>query len=63
MICWVRESESSSMRKEVAKEQLESSMWILKSPEIRISEGEVARSSKRVDMSERKLHLEEEGGR
>lgn len=59
----MRENEESRLRKEEAKEQLGSSIWILKSPVIKISEGEVARSASKVEKSERKLFLGEEGGR
>jgi hypothetical protein len=59
----VREKESSKRRKEEAKEQLGSSTCMLKSPTMKISEGEVARSSSRKDRSERKLLLGEEGDR
>jgi len=62
LICWIRESESSSWQKDEAKEQFGSLMWMLKSPVIRISEGEVARSSSRIEKSDKKLHLLEEGG-
>ena len=59
----MREKESSNKRKEAAKELEGSSTWILKSPVIKISEGEDARSSRSVVKSARKVLLEEEGGR
>ena len=63
VMCWVREKESRSLRKVVGKEVAGSSMCILKSPMIRSSEGEVARSSSRLVNSEAKSDCDEFGGR
>lgn len=54
---------SKRLRKGEAVGQLGRSTWILKSPVIINSEGEVARSSSRVVNSERKMDLEDDGGR
>jgi hypothetical protein len=62
-ICWVREKESRRWRKETAEEQMGSSTWILKSPVMKSSDGEVARSESRIEKSERKALMEEDGGR
>ena len=63
LICWVSEKESRSLRKIVEKEAEGSSTWILKSPAIRSSEGEVARSSNRLLSSDTKSCWDVFGGR
>jgi len=63
VMCWLREKASRRLRKGEEDEQLGVSTWMLKSPVMMSSEGEVARSSSRVANSERKMGLEDEGGR
>ena len=63
VMCWVREKESRSLRKVVGKEVAGSSTCILKSPAIRSSEGEVARSSSRLVNSDIKSDCDVFGGR
>ena len=63
VMCWFREKASRRLRKGEEDEQLGVSTWMLKSPVMMSSEGEVARSSSRVANSERKMGLEDEGGR
>lgn len=63
VMCWVREKTSIRLRKGEEEGQLGWSTWMLKSPVIISSEGEVARSSRRVANSELKMDLEEAGGR
>ena len=61
-MCWFREKASRRLRKG-EEGQFGVSTWILKSPVIMSSEGDVARSSSKVANSERKMDLEDEGGR
>ena len=63
LMCWVSEKESRSLRKAVVKEAEGSSTWMLKSPAIRSSEGEVARSSNRLLSSDTKSCWDVFGGR
>ena len=63
LMCWVREKSLRRLIKWEVYEQSDWSTWKLKSPVINISEFEVARSSRRVENSEMKVALEEEGGR
>ena len=62
-MCWFREKASRRLRKGEEEGQFGVSTWILKSPVIMSSEGDVARSSSKVANSERKMDLEDEGGR
>ena len=62
-MCWFREKAARRLRKGEEEEQFGVSMWILKSPVIMSSEGDVARSSSKVANSEIKMDLEDEGGR
>ena len=61
-MCWFSEKASRRLRKGDEEGQLGVSTWILKSPVMMSSEGEVARSSSKVANSERKMDLEDEGG-
>ena len=63
VMCWLREKASRRLRKGEVDEQLGMSTWMLKSPVMMSSEGDVARSSSRVANSETKVALDEEGGR
>jgi len=53
-MCWFREKASRRLRKGEEEGQFGVSTWILKSPVIMSSEGDVARSSSKVANSERK---------
>lgn len=63
MTCWVRPKESRRSRNWVVVETEGSSMWMLKSPLMMSSEGVEMTFSIRVENSDRKTDLEEEGGR
>ena len=54
---------SKRLRKGEDDGQLGRSTWMLKSPVMTNSEGEVARSSSRVENSDRNMDLEDDGGR
>ena len=61
--CCLRAKVSRSVRKCKTEGDVGKSTCMLKSPVIRISEGEVASSSSRVENSEIKVDIKEEGGR
>ena len=61
-MCWFNEKASRRLRNGEEEGQFGVSTWILKSPVIMSSEGDVARSSSKVANSERKIDLEDEGG-
>ena len=62
-MCCLSEKTSKRLRKGEVAGQLGWSTWMLKSPVMTNSEGEVARSSSSVANSDRKTDLEDEGGR
>ena len=62
-MCYFREKASRRLRKGEEEGQFGMSTWILKSPVIMSSEGDVARSLSKAANSERKIDLEDDGGR
>ena len=63
VMCCVSEKVSRRLRKGEEDGQSGVSTWMLKSPVMMSSEGDVAKSSSKVANSERKIDLEDEGGR